>query len=226
MRGLRTIGVKDAADAEGGPKVTVEDREPDVALDDEEARRALQPHHVAAGVQHHERRRGRRAHPDLGEVLPAPLREPRNHWRGHGPAVAPCPVRRAGATGGRRLRDPRRPTLVSLQTVPDQLGRGGVRREGVTVDHAEVRGRRGCGALVRDGKAAAEDILVGVCGRSSECTRGARAGYSVLHGLGAQRGGIGSGNIEQMDRGSGVFLPSPASVSTCRGVPHRLKWQK
>ena len=59
--------------------------------------------------------------------------------------------------------------------MPEQLGRGGVRREGVTVDHAEVRGRRGCGALVRDGKAAAEDILVRVCGRSSECTRGARA---------------------------------------------------
>ena len=59
--------------------------------------------------------------------------------------------RRRGATGGRRLRDPRRPTLVPLQAVLEQLGRGGVHREGVPVDHAEVHGRRGggCCALRR-----------------------------------------------------------------------------
>jgi len=43
------------------------------------ARRALQPHHVAAGVQHQQRGRRRRAHAHRSEVLAAALRKAGHH---------------------------------------------------------------------------------------------------------------------------------------------------
>jgi len=76
--------------------------------------------------------------------------------------------------------------------VPEQLGRGGVHRERVAVDHAEAH--RGLLLARRDGgEAAAEGVLVGGgSGRGGVRVGRERGGREavVLQGLG-ERGGIG-----------------------------------